>query len=274
MIDIDSLFKNALLKKLRDGENPKKIEEDMPDLLLEWLDTPNAATNGVSPNEYFYSMDSAQLADALCGYVLSGITPPDPLLNALEDSPDSEQPLYEILCGKRGAFERVEQLLETRRAAAELLNQKGSTLPVAEYLEIVKHPTENPGLNEAAAMGLQAMGEDVREQLLSALSGASDEAADCLLDLLSGLPKKDGRIYDYLLRHFRGRYERRAYLASLLARYGDADAIPVLEGALSSAGYADYIALVEAIESLGGVVSEQRDFTGDPDYEKLKLKKR
>ena len=119
-------------------------------------------------------------------------------------------------------------------------------------------------------MGLSAMGETVREQLLAALKGASDEAADCLLDLLSGLPQKDKRVFDRLVRHFLGRYERRAYFASLLARYGDAEAIPVLEEALPGADYADYRALLEAIEYLGGTVSKQRDFSGDPDFEKLK----
>jgi hypothetical protein len=215
-------------------------------------------------------MGPDRLADELCGYVSEGKSPPDPLLNALEDSSDSEGPLYELLCGKRGAFDRADQLLEARKAAAELLNQKGSALPVNEYLEIVKNPTENQGLNEAAAMGLSAMGESVREQLLAALKGASDEAADCLLDLLAGLPEKDERVFDCLVRHFRGRYERRAYFASLLARYGDAKAIPVLEEALPAAGYADYLALLEAVESLGGTVSKRRNFSGDPDYEKLK----
>lgn len=270
MIDLDGMFKATLLEKLRAGEDPAQIEEDMPDLFLNWLDTPNEATNGVSPNEYFYSMSAARLADELCGYASEGKDPPDPLLNALEDALDSEGPLYELLCGKRGAFDRAEQLLNARRAAAELLNQKGSALPVAEYLEIVKNPTENQGLNEAAAMGLSAMGETVREQLLAALKGASDEAADCLLDLLSALPKRDKRVFDHLVRHFRGRYERRAYFAALLARYGDAGAIPVLEEALPAADYADYRALLEAVESLGGTVSKQRDFSGDPDFEKLK----
>ncbi|MGI6151059.1 MAG: hypothetical protein ACOYIR_03800 [Christensenellales bacterium] len=273
MIDINALFKATILEKLRAGEDPAQIEEDMPDLFLQWLDTPNAATGGVSPNEYFYSMDTAQLADALCDYVSAGKNPPDPLLNALEDASDSEEPLFELLCGKRGSFSQMEQSLKAKRVAAELLNQKGSALPVQEYLEIVKNPTQDEGLNEAAAMGLSAMGEAVQEQLLAALKGASDEAADCLLDLLSALPKKDKRVFDYLIGHFRAREERRAFFAGLLARYGDPKALPVLEQALPFAGYVDYCALRDAIESLGGTVSEQRDFSGDPDYEKLKQKR-
>lgn len=270
MIDIDGLFKATILEKLRAGEDPAKLEEDMPDLFLAWLDTPNAATGGVSPNEYFYAMSTAQLTDELCDYVRSGKEPPDPLLNALEDAPDSEGPLFELLCGKRGTFTRDEHSLKAKRAAAELLNQKGSTLPVDAYIEIVKNPTDDKGLNEAAATGLSAMGEAVKEQLLFALKGASDDAADCILDLLSDLPKKDKRVFDMLIKHFKAREERRAFFAGLLARYGDPKALPVLEAALPFAGYVDYCALRDAIESLGGTIAEERDFSGDPDFEKLK----
>lgn len=270
MIDIDGLFKATLLEKLRAGEDPTKLEEDMPDLFLEWLDKPNAACGGVSPNEYFYSMSTAQLTDALCEYVSTGKEPPDPLLNALEDAPDSEEPLFELLCGNRGSFSKDEHALKAKRAAAELLNQKGSTRTVEAYLAIVQNPTSDQGLNEAAAAGLSAMGEAVKEQLLSALKGASDEAADCILDLLSDLPKKDGRVFDLLVKHFKAREERRVFFAGLLARYGDPRAIPVLEAALPFAGYVDYCALRDAIEALGGTVSEERDFSGDPDYEKLR----
>jgi hypothetical protein len=270
LIDIDGLFKATLLEKLRAGEDPAKLEEDMPELLLEWLDKPNPATGGVSPNAYFYDMGTERLADELCAYVSAGKEPPDPLLNALEDAPDSEVPLFELLCGKRGAFSNPDRALKAKCAAAELLNQKGSALPVEAYLEIVKHPTPDTGLNEAAATGLLAMGEAVREQLLSALKGASDDAADCLLDVLTELPERDERVFDHLVKHFKAREERRAFFAALFARYGDPKALPVLEAALPFAGYVDYCALRDAIEALGGAVLEQRDFSGDPDYEKLK----
>ena len=45
----------------------------------------------------------------------------------------------------------------------------------------------------------------------------------------------------------------------------------VLEEALESVGYADYCVLRDAIESLGGTVEGQPDFSGDSDYEKMKL---
>lgn len=270
VIDLDALFKQYLLAQIRAGANPEQLEEDVPDLYLEWLERPMAQLEGKTPREWFEKQESPQRIEALCAYVNEGVDPPDPLLDAIEDDPEAEELLYELLCGRRGAFHTAEKLLRARRYAAELLNQKGSRLPVREYLALAREGCEDEKLREAAVVGLAAMGEDVKEELLEALRGAPDEGADCLLDLLS-LLGQDERIFDALIRHFRGRYEQRALCASLLARYGDERALPVLEEALGSVGYLDFCALRDAIEALGGVVSEEPDFSGDKDYERMRL---
>ena len=270
VIDMDALFKQYLLAQVRAGADPEQLEEDVPDLYLEWLERPMVQLEGKTPREWFEKQESAQRIEALCMYVNQQIDPPDPLLDAIEDDPEAEVPLYELLQGRRGAFETGEKLLKARRYAAELLNQKGSLLPVEEYLCLAREGCDDEKLREAAIQGLASMGEAIKEKLLEALRGAPDDGADCLLDLLSMLDR-DERIFDALVRHFRGRYERRAFCASLLARYGDERALPVLEEAIGSVGYLDYCALRDAIESLGGTVEEEPDFSGDCDYERMKL---
>ncbi len=269
-VDIDRLFQLYIAQKLKEGVKPEQLEDEIPDLYLEWLEQPNEMLEGKSPGHLFDGWSGERLVEMLVAYISAGTGVPDPLLDALADAPDSEGPLYGLLTGKRGSFPDTDAMLKARRYSAELLNQRGSRLPLADYLGIIAAGEGESPLFEAAAQGLAGMGEEIREDLLSALKGADGEAADCLLDLLAAL-EHDPRVFDALVRHFRGRYERRAFFAGLLARYGDEAAIPVLEEALESVGYADYCVLRDAIESLGGTVEGQPDFSGDSDYEKMKL---
>lgn len=270
-IDLDALFKQYLLAQLRAGADPEQLEEDVPDLYLEWLERPLSQLGNVTPRRWFEQMESGARMDMLCAYVNEGMAPPDPLLDAIEDDPAAEELLFDLLTGRRGAFNTGDAVIKARAHAAELLNQKCSMLPAAEYIRIAKEgKEEEKSLLDAAMVGLIGMGELVKEELLSAVSTAAVEEAECLLDVLS-LLEPDERIFDQLIRHFKGDYERRGFYAYLLSRYGDERAIPALTEALESVGYVDYCALRDAIESLGGTVGKEPDFSGDADYERMKL---
>lgn len=265
-VDIDGLFKQEIFKKLKSGMEPEALEEELPDLFLAWLDTPNSATGGQSPNAYFASKSPDELCGLLCDYVAAGMGLPDPLLYALEDS-DSEQQLLNLLCGDRGTELTDEQREIARAAAAELLNQKESQQTDDEYIEILSSSCRNANLRAAAQQGLSARGEAVKQKLLAAVARTAEDAAcDDLLDLLSAL-EPDERIYSALVHCFQSRFENRASCASFFARYGDARAVEVLQKALPGASYVEYQAMCEAIEALGGPEQPKREFKGDPDYE-------
>ena len=261
MIDFDGLFKLEILKLLREGKDPETLEEEYPDRYLQWLDAPNPACGGVSPNEYFSSMDAAQLMDALSQYAAAGKEPPDPLLFALEDSPDAEPLLFQALTAGPDAV---------KKHAAGLLNQRQSHLPLPLYWQVIQDPEAFQPLAEAAAQSIEQLGETAREPLLAAAKAATDEGLLMILDLLSSLPP-DERTYQLLSMGFTRLFDRRAAVSSLLSRYGDARALPALQRALLDAEYMDYRAICDAIEALGGTVEEFRDFSGDPYYERLKI---
>jgi len=261
MIDFDSLFKREILSLLKQGKSPEELEDEYPDIYLKWLNTPLAACGGVSPNEYFAAMEPGQLMAELTAYIESGKTPPDPLLFAAEDLPAMEPLLYDAFLHSSS--------LPLRCATADLLNQHQSLLPLAQYLELLKTPHDK-SLCELAAAGMEQQGEAAKESLLDAAAQANDEGALLLLDLLCSL-SPDERVFELLKTHFIRQEHKRAELASLLSRYGDDRAVPLLEQALAGTDYMEYRALCDAIEALGGIVEYDRDFSGDPYFERLKI---
>ena len=261
MIDFDRLFKLEILALLKKGKDPEQLEEEYPDLYLRWLDTPNKACGGVSPNAYFAAMSPEQLLEELTAYAKAGKEAPDPLLFAAEDHPQMEQPLYDALLSSDS--------VPLRCICADLLNQRRSVLPLPLYYEILQDP-ESPKLAELAAAGAEQQGEAAKEPLLNAIANATDEGAVLILDLLCAL-SPDERVFDQLKLHFVRQEHKRPLLASLLSRYGDDRAIPMLEQALIGTDYMEYRAICDAIEALGGTVEDDRDFSGDPYFERLKI---
>ena len=81
----------------------------------------------------------------------------------------------------------------------------------------------------------------------------------------------DERIYTYTVHQFLTQPDRRAMYASFLAKLNDPRAIEPLTQALSlsDVDYLDYIEIRNAIEMLGGEVTVEREFPGDPAYEAL-----
>lgn len=261
MIDFDSLFKREILALLKEGKDPEQLEEEYPDIYLKWLDTPHAACGGVSPNAYFAAMKPEQLMAELAAYVSCGKAAPDSLLFAAEDAPGMEPLLYD-------AFLHGDSVT-LRCLAADLLNQRQSALPLPQYLELLKAPGDKQ-LCELAAAGLEQQGEAAKELLIHAAEQANDEGALLMLDLLCALAP-DERVFALLKLHFVRQEHKRAELASLLSRYGDERALPLLEQAIAGTDYMEYRAICDAIEALGGIVEEDRDFSGDPYYERLKI---
>lgn len=125
LIDIDELFKKEILRMLAEGKSAESLEDEIVDLFLDWLNTPNEALEGVSPNEYFTRMTPEELCGALVEYVESGANLPDPLLDALEDS-ESEAALLGLLRDIKDEGLNAEMRATVQTAAASLLNQKES----------------------------------------------------------------------------------------------------------------------------------------------------
>ena len=60
------------------------------------------------------------------------------------------------------------------------------------------------------------------------------------------------------------------FYAGLMGKYGDERASAMLYRALDTCNYMEYVEIKNAIERMGGVVEDSRDFTDDPYYRAMK----
>ena len=268
LIDVSGLFREYLLSRMKDTD-PEELEETLPDLYIAWLDTPNDKLKGVCPNDLFHDYDAHTLIDILTAYANSTIDPPDPLLDAIAENPDTQALLLAIVQGKAGGFTNANAQTKACKCAIDLLNQMGADQALDTYIDLLL--SGDDALCDGATQGLAILGERAREKLIAAYERASLAAADRILDLLADLPK-DERVFSMLVRAFKERQDKCGFYASLLMRYDDERALPVLDQAIRT-GYAetwlDFTAIRDALEAFGGIVVDEPKYLDDPDYIKM-----
>lgn len=272
IIDFDKQFQRYMRTWLRqhkdEFKHAEEVEARVPDLYQAWLDRPADWLEGETPNRYFYRYEEpGVLLGALLRYLAVGVGVPDPLLDRLAAFGEALQPhLLHILRGEV----RLPEQLDREEAYMNLLGllQEVGGAPVEDYLRWI---SEGGAVAEAAGEALKNMGPNVVEPTLLALEEAAPEVQDCLLDVLANFPG-DKRVYRSLVQRFQGTIEQKALFASYLGKYGDPEALDVLEEGLAREDmtYLDYLEIRNAIEELGGHVSADRDFSGDEFYESLK----
>ena len=84
-VDIDRLFQLYIAQKLKEGVKPEQLEDEIPDLYLEWLEQPNEMLEGKSPGHLFDGWSGERLVEMLntsCGDLV--VTPKD--VDAIADN--------------------------------------------------------------------------------------------------------------------------------------------------------------------------------------------
>lgn len=250
-------------------KNMDLLEEQIPELYLRWLNAPADWLDGKTPGEWFNQFEDAnELVELMRAYQKAKINLPDPLLERVTDlGEEAVEPLMQL----------VREYNQDRGLAISALNlliELGSSAPMEMCLDIISRADGQNELTDVASELLGGLGEEVIEPVIARMENVSRTAEDCFLDVLCNFPG-DERIYTYTVNAFNRRYDRRALYASYLGKLGDARAIEILLKAmdLSDISYLDYIEIVNAIEALGGEVSADREFNGDPYYESLKKMK-
>ncbi len=269
-IDFDKRFALYTQSWIHDNrakyKNADEMEADFPQVYLRWLNRPAKWLDGKSPVEYFASYTQPQpLCDLLCRYCSEGVAVPDLLLDRLvELGQESVAPLCALLSGQAH--------LEAKLCAVGLLTQLEDTSAFAGYIPCIAQAQEGDDLAErmADAMLGKKAAEEYKDALIAAYEGATARGKALLIDILAYM-KNDERVFAILLDAFVSG-EKKALYAGYLLKYGDDKALPALQRALTDpqTGYIDYIEIRNAVESLGGEVTVEREFAGDADYEALK----
>lgn len=269
-IDFDARFtkyaETWVREQLKAGKKPEELEEQMPELYMRFVNQPAHWLDGVAPAMYFAQWDDAQtLLEMLREYENEQVAVPDLLLERITDLGDkSVAPLMELV-----ADESAQRSL--RLTAVNLLIELDTSKPMNLCVQLVRERETEDDIADAAADLLRNLGMEAVDAMLEALEGASDQAADTFLDLLCNF-KGIERVYEETVSRFLRDAEHRALHASFLAKLGDARAIELLTRAseLTDLNYLDYIEIRDAIEALGGALTTEREFAGDPYYESMK----
>lgn len=272
-IDFDAKLQRYLTEWMQQNRSRydqiDQMEADIPEAVMQWRVTPAAYLGGLSPEQYFKTMeDPRQLVDLLAAYDQQQIGTPDLLLERLEDLyPATEQALCALVLDEG----RSETL---RLTAMNLLMGQASDKLYGVYLDWITQGAVSQDLQEVACEALGQGGEAVIAPILQRLEGElTDGARELLAAALIELPVTDAA-FDAVLKLFRQGMHP-ALLAAYLGASGRNEALDALKAraADSQIGYLDYIEVKNAIAMLGEELDDTRDFSGDAAYEALKQMK-
>lgn len=270
-INFDKEFQRYLADWMKahakEYKNYDAMEDAMPQVYEQFLDTPVNWLAGAKPGEYFLQYDNPrQLVNWMEDYLKQRIPVPDMLMNRISElGAASEEALMALLEKGRAPREAV-------MAAVTLLREIESEAPLARYVgwQAVRGEAEDE-LADNALESLASMGESAVAAMRAALPGATPAGQEALLTLLSKFPG-DEQVFSTALALFKSRRDRVAVLADCLAKLGDERALPELKALAASeeTPYLDYIELRSAIEALGGDAPEREFDEKDPAYEAMR----
>ena len=270
-IDFDAHFnryvQNWIAANAKKYRNADEMEQEAPELYLKWSNQAADWLEGASPATFFTQFDDADmLSKWMLKYVRSKITVPGQLLDRLADIGEAAvKPLLDLV-------EDRDLPDEARMNALGVLQQIQPASAVERFVNLIVHArNDESDLANLAAEILTSIGPDAKEPVVAALGTAKDKQGLILLDTASNFPRDD-RIYDYAIALLRRMPDDVALIAGYLGKLGDERAIDILKPylQLSELNYLDYLSIKEAIEELGGEVTETREFAGDEYYESMK----
>lgn len=250
MYDFDKLLADYIERK------GHVHEEDVAEVYEEWL---NAFDDklGSSPLELIDKMSDGELIEELKDECALG-TPSYAVMESIEKRKPTAL-LTELL------YSGDKTLVY---CAAELLENIGEA-PLDIYAGMLG--TDDEELFELLVSSLKNDPNSVRETLLDVAAKGDMRIKTAIADILAS-GGRDERVFKLLCELF-AQGDNIPLYAGYFARYGDERAAAYLYRALDTARYADYIEIRNAIEALGGIVGEERDFSSDPDYIFLKERK-
>lgn len=266
IIDTDALFEKYVreyMKKNAGKFTEEEWEDKIPELYDKFGKTPLEELGGKTPAEYYSSFGGEELVEMLSACVKGGLPVSDCLCEALTASADSEKPLIKLL------DDGEEELV---MYALNILNDKNSVPALPRLVELILDYGACVHVKDLAAEILCDRPEEVKETILRVYNDVGDKEREYFADILSRC-KPDDRIYAVLVDAFETHREALPFYATLLARYGDERALPLLYEAIEGdVNYVEFQELKFAVENLGGEYEKERDYSNDRLYKKIMKK--
>lgn len=268
VIDIDKLFSDYISDYVYSNlgkVSPEEIENQMPVLYTEFGGKPLKELDGKTPETYYRDFTAQELVECLNAHLEHGVEVSDFLCEAITQNDDAVPALITALEKFNG-----EQFI---MYALNMLSETDLTPALKRVTEFIVFDYSEP-IRELATEILYPYADAVKEDLLLQLREVDDTRRACFTEILSHT-SKDDRVFDLLIEEFVKNQDNIPLYAGYLAKYGDERALPFLKTAIESdkINYNDFEELRFAIEVLGGEYTEERDFSSDKIYKKIKSKK-
>ena len=266
VIDIDKIFDDFLVSYI--NENRGKFSEDeweskIVNLYNIFLETPLKELDGKTPDGYYEGALPEELCELLTKHVKSGVSVPDALCHALVNC-ECENCVNQLI--------NVDNNEELVCYALTILGEKQSKIALDKCFDLILADSTSENLKELAAEMLADFANDAKEQALK-LYDNSGSSAIYFLEIFARC-EKDDRVFDVLIKELKEHKNDLSLYLSYVSKYGDDKALPYLLELIRDPelSYVDFKELKLAIECFGGEYNEERDFTSDKAFNKLKRK--
>ena len=258
LYDFDGMFDKKItdfIEKNAGKYSESQLEDIIPKLYKQFGDV-YIKSVGNTPNGFYSAMTDAELVSALRAHLKQNVPVSAFLCDAIEGR-DAVSLLIPLLDGSA----------DEREYAVNLIGSDDRA--IAKYMQML--------LNEEDADFKDRLADCIKEKADLVLNEAVENyensvARDYMLEIMSRSIIHTDKVFDILVKAFRGDNENLPLYASYLASYGDERALPYLLDRIDEEGlsFIEYKELLLAIESLGGTYEKQRDFSSDPDYALIK----
>ena len=256
------------------SNNEDKLEEIFPEQYQKWMSSSKTWLKGKSPYAYFEEIHDPQVyASMFVGYIEQDMELPEPLLECILCEKERIYPIFRnMLFLDDEAHIEKDALDDVRAHIIAMIDEMQMAHPYGRYIELLLQQKEPDQLTEKLLIALEEA-EDVskiRKALMDGYPFAEGFAKACLLDLLCGFPD-DGTVFSLLAEEFARDDVELAYLAKMAAKLGDERLLPYLRMAIDDAAvdYFTYTEIRHAIEKITGEILPERQFEGDPDYDRV-----
>ena len=257
LYDFDGMFDEKLgdyIAKNAGKYNEDEWEDIIPKLYQKFGDT-KIKSLGKTPREFYAEMSDSDIIRCLKAHLRESVPVSEFLCNEIEGR-NLTQSLLPMLDGEDSEREYAMNILGSDDRA------------VKKYLDMLVS-TQDTDLKNRCAELIKEKADLVVEEALDFYRKGVEREYMC--EILSRSVIRDDRVFETLIKEFRGDFENIPVHVSYLAAYGDERALPYLLDRIDDEGisFLEYRELKFAIEALGGEYEKERDFSSDPYYQML-----
>lgn len=272
MIDLDKAFHDYIMEWAKEHEDefeePEEIELKIPELYDMWASKPLKELGNKSPIKYYKDIkDYKVLIGMLKDLIIKKQEPDYLLVDTITENPKCYGDLVDLLKSD------IEE--DYKVTILNIIDNMDVEKDYDLFFEIMTKCPEDSELRNVAVDALVMDSEipnlGIKAKALKFINSPNLSIKNDIAEILANVSKedRDDKIFDFLVSMFQSKTNL-ALHAAFLADYGDERAAQYLYKEVDTCNYLEYMEIRNAIETLGGVLEMDRDFSDDPYYKAIK----